>query len=55
VADVVWTTGFRPDTSWIDLPVFDPAGEPMHRRGVVETRPGIYVLGGCFRTPWRRP
>ena len=55
VAVVVWTTGFRPDTSWIDLPVFDPVGEPMRRRGVVETRPGIYGVGGCSRTPWRRP
>jgi putative flavoprotein involved in K+ transport len=49
VANVVWCTGFRPDTSWIDLPVFGPAGEPMQRRGVVESRPGLYFLGGLFQ------
>jgi putative flavoprotein involved in K+ transport len=49
VANVVWCTGFRPDTSWIDLPVFDPTGEPMQRRGVVDTQPGLYFLGGLFQ------
>jgi FtsP/CotA-like multicopper oxidase with cupredoxin domain/cation diffusion facilitator CzcD-associated flavoprotein CzcO len=41
---VVWATGYRPDHSWIDLPVFDEGGRPRHRRGVTEV-PGLYFLG----------
>jgi putative flavoprotein involved in K+ transport len=49
VTTVVWCTGFRPDIRWIDLPVFDESGEPAQRRGVVETQPGLYFLGGLFQ------
>ena len=48
VANVVWCTGFRTDFGWIDLPVFDEAGEPNHVRGVVESEPGLYFLGLVF-------
>jgi putative flavoprotein involved in K+ transport len=48
VANVVWCTGFRTDFGWIDLPVFDEAGEPRHDRGVVESEPGLYFLGLIF-------
>ena len=41
---VIWATGFRPDYSWIDLPVFDSDGRLRHRRGVTEV-PGLYFLG----------
>ena len=41
---VVWATGFRPDHSWIDVPVLDEAGRPVHRRGVTGA-PGLYFLG----------
>jgi putative flavoprotein involved in K+ transport len=41
---VIWATGYRPDYSWIDLPVFDPDGDPRHRRGVTDV-PGLYFLG----------
>ena len=33
VANVVWCTGFEPDFGWIDLPVFDKEGAPLHDRG----------------------
>jgi putative flavoprotein involved in K+ transport len=34
VPNVVWCTGFRPDNSWIDRPVFGADGEPARlRRG----------------------
>jgi putative flavoprotein involved in K+ transport len=49
VANVVWCTGFRPDTTWIDLPVFDADGEPPQRRGVLDTQPGLYFLGRLFQ------
>jgi putative flavoprotein involved in K+ transport len=49
VANVIWCTGFRPDFSWIDLPVFgDNVKEPMHRRGIVTGVPGLYFVGLFF-------
>ena len=41
---VVWATGYRPDYSWIDLPIFDADGRLRHRRGVTDV-PGLYFLG----------
>jgi putative flavoprotein involved in K+ transport len=32
----------------IDLPVFDDAGKPMHRRGIADNIPGLYFLGLFF-------
>jgi putative flavoprotein involved in K+ transport len=46
-AAVIWATGFRSDWSWVDLPIFDGAGYPTHKRGVT-TMDGVYVLG----LPW---
>ena len=48
VANVIWCTGFVPDFSWIDLPVFDQDGEPRHERGVVRSEPGLYFIGLFF-------
>lgn len=45
---VVWATGFRPDHSFVELPVFDEHGRLRHRRGVTEV-PGLYFLG----LPWQ--
>jgi putative flavoprotein involved in K+ transport len=50
-ANVIWCTGFRPDFSWIDLPVFgeeDEPIEPIHRRGIVAEAPGLYFVGLFF-------
>jgi putative flavoprotein involved in K+ transport len=44
VNSVLWTSGFRMDHSWIDLPILDEAGYPRQKRGVSEV-PGIYFLG----------
>ena len=41
---VIWATGYRPDYSWIELPVVDEAGRLRHRRGVTDV-PGLYFLG----------
>lgn len=41
---VIWATGFRPDYSWIRVPVLDDHGAPRHRRGVTEAS-GLYFLG----------
>jgi putative flavoprotein involved in K+ transport len=50
VATVIWCTGFRPDFGFIHLPVFDQAGLPLHRRGVVESEPGLSFVGLWFLT-----
>ncbi len=47
VTSVIWSTGFRADWSWVELPIFDGNGYPTHRRGVT-SMPGLYVLG----LPW---
>ncbi len=47
VSAVVWATGFTPDFSWIDLPVADAEGTPIHQRGVSQVR-GLYFIG----LPW---
>jgi putative flavoprotein involved in K+ transport len=41
---VIWATGYRPDHSWINLPIADPNGVVHHRRGVTDV-PGLYFLG----------
>jgi putative flavoprotein involved in K+ transport len=46
---VVWCTGFTPDFSWIDAPVFDERGMPRHRRGVVPEAPGLHFVGLRFQ------
>ena len=48
VANVVWCTGFRQGFDWIDLPVFDEAGHPIHQRGIVASQPGFYFCGLFF-------
>ena len=47
VANVVWCTGFDPDLGWLDLPVFDEEGWPVHECGVAR-EPGLYFLGFGF-------
>ena len=44
VGAIVWATGFRPDYGWIELPVLDASGRPLHRRGVTDF-PGLAFLG----------
>jgi putative flavoprotein involved in K+ transport len=45
VRTVVWATGFRPDYSWLDLPVLDQRGRLRHDGGAVTDAPGLYALG----------
>ena len=46
---IVWCTGFSPDYSWIDMPLFGGDGLPRHDRGVVAEAPGLYFLGLRFQ------
>jgi putative flavoprotein involved in K+ transport len=45
ITTVLWATGFRPDHSWLDIPVRDRTGRIRHDGGVVTAAPGLYVLG----------
>ena len=47
IGAIIWTTGFRSDWSWVELPIFDGSGYPTHQRGVT-SMDGVYVLG----LPW---
>jgi putative flavoprotein involved in K+ transport len=47
ITGIIWSTGFRPDWSWVELPIFSGAGYPVHRRGITAME-GAYVLG----LPW---
>jgi putative flavoprotein involved in K+ transport len=48
---VIWATGYRPDFSWIDLPILDSNGRLRHRRGVTDV-PGLLFLGLTWQ--WTR-
>ena len=44
IRSIVWATGFRPDYSWLDVPVLDAKGQLRHDGGVVDA-PGLYAIG----------
>jgi len=44
IGTLIWSTGYSTDFSWIDVPVLDAAGEPLHSLGVAAV-PGIYFIG----------
>jgi putative flavoprotein involved in K+ transport len=48
VSNVIWCTGFGNGLSWIDLPIFEPDGEPRHRSGICTEQPGLYFVGLHF-------
>lgn len=49
IRTVVWATGYRPDHSWLDVPVLDRKGRLRHDRGVVRLpegeASGLYAMG----------
>lgn len=47
IRTIIWATGYRPDYTWLNVPVLTPRGELRHDRGIVEA-PGLYVLGLPF-------
>jgi putative flavoprotein involved in K+ transport len=47
IRTILWATGFRPDYSWLHVPVLDRKGRVRHDGGVVES-PGLYVMGLPF-------
>jgi putative flavoprotein involved in K+ transport len=49
ISSVIWTSGFRPDYSWIDGPVTDDMGLPRAARGVSDV-PGLFFAGALWQT-----
>jgi putative flavoprotein involved in K+ transport len=48
IQTVLWATGFRPDYSWLQVPVLDRKGYVQHDGGVVTDAPGLYLIGMPF-------
>jgi putative flavoprotein involved in K+ transport len=44
IRTIIWATGFRPDYSWLQVPVLDRKGRIQHDGGVTPS-PGLYVTG----------
>jgi len=47
IKTILWATGYTPDYSWLEVPVFDRKGKISHDGGVVDA-PGIYLMGMQF-------
>ncbi len=47
ITTVIWSTGFHSDYRWVEVPIFDGRGYPVHFRGVTAAG-GLYFLG----LPW---
>jgi putative flavoprotein involved in K+ transport len=45
IRSILWATGFRPDYSWLRVPVVDEKGHLVHDGGVVVDSPGMYAIG----------
>lgn len=47
ITSVIWCIGFMPGFGFVDAPVFNGRGQPVHLRGITQV-PGLYFLG----LPW---
>jgi putative flavoprotein involved in K+ transport len=47
IKTIVWAGGYRPDYSWLELPVLDRKGYVTHDGGIV-CSPGVYLIGMQF-------
>jgi len=48
IGTILWTTGYRPDLAWIELPITDEMGFPRQVQGVSEV-PGLFFLGSLWQ------
>lgn len=44
ISTIIWASGYKLDFSWVQIPVFDDMGYPVHRRGITAFS-GLYFLG----------
>src|SRR6202171_224276 len=47
IGTVIWTSGYRPNYGWVEVPVFDGMGFPMQSDGR-PSGPGLYFMGVHF-------
>jgi putative flavoprotein involved in K+ transport len=47
IKSIIWATGYRPDYSWLEVPVLDRKGRLQHDGGVISA-PGMYLMGTQF-------
>jgi putative flavoprotein involved in K+ transport len=47
IRTIVWAGGYRPDYSWLHVPVLDRKGQVRHDGGVT-AHPGMYLMGMQF-------
>jgi putative flavoprotein involved in K+ transport len=48
IKTILWATGYRPDYSWLELPILDRKGQIAHDGGIIANAHGAYVLGLQF-------
>jgi putative flavoprotein involved in K+ transport len=47
IRTIIWATGYRPDYSWLEVPVLDHKGMIRHDGGITAS-PGLYLMGAPF-------
>ena len=47
IRTIIWATGYRPDLSWLHVPVLDRKARIRHNGGIVDA-PGMYLMGMPF-------
>jgi len=47
IKTILWATGYRPDHSWLEVPVLDRKGQIRHDGGITGS-PGMYLIGMPF-------
>jgi putative flavoprotein involved in K+ transport len=47
VRTIIWCTGYRPDYTWLEVPVLDHKGMIRHDGGITVS-PGLYLMGAAF-------
>jgi putative flavoprotein involved in K+ transport len=47
IKTIIWATGYRPDYSWLDVPVLDGKGRVRHNGGITPV-PGLYLMSATF-------
>lgn len=47
ISTILWCIGYKPNFSWLDVPVFNNIGMPEHVRGITQQK-GLFFIG----LPW---
>ncbi|MDW6005162.1 MSMEG_0569 family flavin-dependent oxidoreductase [Vibrio mangrovi] len=51
ITSIIWCIGFMSDFRWVDVPVFNGCGTPVHERGVTSVS-GLYFIGLSWLHTW---